>query len=862
MKQLYQRFYAILTVLVLLLGVMFVSYYRHARFSAVEMQENSGSLQMESLKSVAEFWLAEKDHVIKSVAAYIEVNHDDEETVLAYMELQLARNHDFSSIYYGTVDNRMLNASGWQPPPDFDLRERPWYVRAIEQEKLVRTNVFMNASEDDLIFTVAIPVVDQLGKLIGVVGGDISTHTLLSQVNHFVDGSNDSGFAFMLDPTISPENDLLFRSFQSFGPNNPSDENTWMDDQLFQISRDESAVQRVITNGTEGLLFHRGLENTSWIMGVFLPLDAAHAAAGRAAVQLLLAGLVSVGMLILLFLLQKRTLLDPMMALQESIGFIDLENQPNYRLPAVKRHDVQMLSEKINSLLDQVQESVRSLTDGRERTLETNRRLSRQQTRLEALFKNSPDAIVYFDLHHRILDVNESFTRLFGYEPHEVIGKDINEVLVDDQKLDESQRFYRNFLKGVEDSAETYRMHKNGTPVDVLSKGTPVLTDEGIEGGFASYVDIRERMSMERQLQESESLRRSIIESMPDLLIRFNREGRYLEVMSGNNEDLYDVSKNVLGRLMTEVLPPERAKEDMEKLENAFRTGVMQTGEYQLETLTGRKHFESRISVYSKDEAVAIIRNVTDEVHLVEQLKAAKEEAEAANQAKTSFLANMSHEIRTPMNGMLGFVQLLRLTALDEEQEEYLSYIGEASKSLMNVINDILDISKIEAGRMELYPAPFQLEQVIRSSVNAFSPQAREKELSLELVLDPSLPREAVGDAQRIRQIIHNLVSNAVKFTETGGVTVKTLWMEREKDETALEISVTDTGIGMEEATVINVSEPFVQGDSSVSKRHGGTGLGLTIARRFVDMMEGGFRIESRPGKGTRVTVQLPVQKT
>ncbi len=492
---------------------------------------------------------------------------------------------------------------------------------------------------------------------------------------------------------------------------------------------------------------------------------------------------------------------------------------------------------------------------------QTERSLLEQKHSLEALFKNSPEAIVHFDHNHCIVSINPRFTALFGYTLEEVKGKNIDDVLLDNEKRDESQRFYEDFLIGKENVAETYRMDKWGNPVAVITKGTPIITDEGIIGGYASYQDIRHKKEAERQLRESEELKATIIEAMPDLVLRFNRQGKYLSIMAGDGQQLKESNNDLLGKTMVDVLPPENARQGMMALEKAFQTRKTQVIEYELQTSAGNRHFESRIKSYNDWEAIAIVRDITERTKLMKDLVKAKEIAETASMAKTEFLANMSHEIRTPMNGMVGFLQLLAFTDLTDEQREYLEFINIASETLLNVINDILDISKIEAGRMELREVPSNLLETVEAAVLPYQAHAQGKGLALVLDMEETGQWNVMCDALRIRQILTNLVSNAIKFTDVGSVTISVKLLEVDNTKCQVDFQVEDTGIGMPVSLIETLAHPFVQGDSSTNKKYGGTGLGLAIVSRFIEMMRGEMTITSKEDVGTKVSFRLPFKR-
>lgn len=260
-------------------------------------------------------------------------------------------------------------------------------------------------------------------------------------------------------------------------------------------------------------------------------------------------------------------------------------------------------------------------------------------------------------------------------------------------------------------------------------------------------------------------------------------------------------------------------------------------------------------------ELKARIRNHLQLKRYKEHLVTAKEQAEQSSKVKSEFLANMSHEIRTPISGILGVVDLLKSSSLDDAQKNYVNIIESSTDLLLTIINDILDLSKIEAGKMTLEEIPFDIRKSLRDVSALFDTKVREKDLYLTLNVDEKVPEVLLGDPVRIKQIFMNLISNAIKFTEKGGITINVSVKEERKESIQLFAEVVDTGIGIDKESREKLFQAFSQADVSTTRKHGGTGLGLAISRNLTIMMNGYIGVDSKPGNGSNFYFTLSLNK-
>ncbi|MDG4598190.1 MAG: transporter substrate-binding domain-containing protein [Candidatus Contendobacter sp.] len=368
--------------------------------------------------------------------------------------------------------------------------------------------------------------------------------------------------------------------------------------------------------------------------------------------------------------------------------------------------------------------------------------------------------------------------------------------------------------------------------------------------------EIRRRRHVEQVLTRSETLLRTTLDSTDDGILVVDADGAILNT-NHRFQELWRIpdelvllgqDERLLGYVLDQMSDPD-----------GFLRGVnhvCQTDREQRDLLyfkDGRifERYSRSLMLDNQEARLWSFRDITEYQGMLAALAQAKEAAEAANRAKSEFLANMSHEIRTPMNAIMGMIHLCLNTPLSDRQRDYLGKAYGASKSLLGLLNDILDLSKVEAGQLEMASIHFDLDGVMENLSTVVGHKARDKGLELLLDIAPAAPRALMGDPLRLSQVLVNLGNNAVKFTPRGKVVVSVRWLESRSRRVRLEFSVRDTGIGMTAEQIQLIFQPFRQADSSITRKYGGTGLGLSISKRLVEMMEGTISVDSRPGEGS-----------
>lgn len=492
------------------------------------------------------------------------------------------------------------------------------------------------------------------------------------------------------------------------------------------------------------------------------------------------------------------------------------------------------------------------------------------QTRLNNLIKNLHTAVLLEDEQSRSVIVNEAFCELFGIakSPTELIGKMGFNLLSQVKGAFESEKEYEDRIQElltdkklvIDEELEL----KDGRIIE--RSFIPIYVENYYSGHMWNYVDVTKQRKYLKNLQRSEEKYQRIITNMNLGLMEVDTEGivqyvnRSFSKMSG-----YELSE-ILGKSSTEILLDEENMPIIDSKIESRKTGVSDTYEVAVRNKEGDERWWliSGAPLYNEVGAVSgsigIHLDLTEHKNLEKELIESKQETERTAKIKEVFLANMSHEIRTPMNGIIGMTRMLFRTDLSDKQKFYLDIIKSASDNLVVILNDILDLSKIEAGKFTIEKEAFDFSKMLHHARHVMLPKAEESDLEIEVIVAPEINASFFGDSHRITQVLLNLIGNSIKFTPEGVIKIKADLIGNTVDRQLISIAVIDEGYGMDKEFLDKIFEKFTQEGSSTARKFGGTGLGMNICKELVELMDGNIAVESEKGKGTTVTIQLPLE--
>jgi PAS domain S-box-containing protein len=490
--------------------------------------------------------------------------------------------------------------------------------------------------------------------------------------------------------------------------------------------------------------------------------------------------------------------------------------------------------------------------------------------RIFVSFDSLHAAILLEDEHRKIVATNQVFCDIFKIpiSPEQMIGADCS------NSAEQSKGLFKdpeNFVTRVQDILKHKVLCLNEEMV--MSDGRtlerdyiPIYLNGNYSGHLWKYTDVTARKNAEKVIINRGAKFKGIIDNFHLGLLEVAPDGRILQANESFCEMSGFSSEELKGQDGGDLLLDSEEKERM-KLRNASRI-VGEEDVYELRVLNKEK--ETRYWLVSAapllgDDgnihgSIGIHWDITAMKQLEFELKGARHKAEESSKAKAMFLANMSHEIRTPLNGIVGMAEQLAQSQLDADQRYFVDIMCSASSTLLSIINDVLDISKIESGKFSIETTPFNLNETIRRTLSIFGEKAKQTNISLDIELMDDRGIMHLGDPHRLSQVLFNIVGNAMKFTQAGYVRVTSNLSRGENDICFVSFSIEDTGVGMDIAYLTKVFEAFTQEDASITRKFGGSGLGLSIARSIVHIMGGTIEIESEKGKGTRVNIRIPMR--
>ncbi len=485
--------------------------------------------------------------------------------------------------------------------------------------------------------------------------------------------------------------------------------------------------------------------------------------------------------------------------------------------------------------------------------------LRASEEKYRRMVETANEAIWTLDEDNKLNFVNKKAVNLLGYTPEEMLGQPYTCFIEKEWELEVNQKL-ESLRSGISQQYETKIKHKLGKQLWVMVSATPLLDKGKHIGSLAMMTDITANKQYQAMVEQERQQLQQIVTHAPVAIAMLDRKMRYLAHSNQWSVDYGFGGESLIGKYHQELLP-DLPQEWLAIYQQALQGEAIANPE-ELWCRTDGSKIYLRWAIhpwYKPDGSVGGIVIVTN---IINELVKARETALEVAQLKSKFLATMSHEIRTPMNGILGMTELLLNTEQRAQQLNFVEILRSSGENLLALINDILDFSKLEAGEMRLREQVFDLRKTIEDLLDLFAPQTNAKGLELACLVEPKIPQQLIGDPSRLRQILTNLIGNAIKFTEAGSVLIRVSNLKgNQKSAITLNFSICDTGIGISTAAQNQLFQSFSQVDSSTTKKYEGTGLGLAICKQLVDLMGGEIGVESKLEKGSTFWFALTFNK-
>ena len=794
--------------------------------TAIEKQAALGAWIADRLHNMGD--IASQPHLRETITALSVAPSGSSDAERAHADLMLdlgnwaGEGHQFLALeVMDATTGRVIAATDAREEGKF-RDEQPYFING-KQSAYVQ-NPYYDLSSHRLSITAAAPVLSADGRVVAVLAGNLN----MSEMNSIIQrrsGLHQTDDAFLVNtsnlfvtqPRLNTDPAVLLGGIHTEAVNRC-------------LTHNSGVVVAKDYRGVPAFVVYRWLPECQ--LCLITKMDQAEAFASSYALAstmgltgglvLLIGSIVAFGM--------SRTITRPVRQLVQGAQQIGQGN-PDYRIEVKSGDEIGLLGREFNQMAAFIAEKEAQL---HRRAAE----LEQKKEEWEATFDAVSDLIIIADAEDKIVRFNRTTFEALKTTPEDLIGKSIDAI------------FYPGTTTGLQmGKAVGKEAQFPGFEGWFDVTRDPLLQEDGTEGTIYVIRDATQRVHAAVEIQQRRQFFEALVENSPIAIVTLDLD---YNIVSCNPafENLYQYSlTEVQGQNLDEIIAP-----GMEQTEAVGYTRQVVSGEKVHEINYRRRRDGTLVEVEIFGVPVIVNGEMLGALgmyHDITELELARREAEAADRAKSEFLANMSHEIRTPMNGVIGMLELTLDTDLTSEQRDFLNTSRESAYALLSLLNDILDFSKIEAGRLDLDIIDFDLRSTVDGVAATLAQRAEDKGLELACLIYHDIPSRLRGDPGRLRQILVNLVGNAIKFTQQGEVVIQ-VGLESETDTNAvLRFSVNDTGIGIPKERQAAIFERFTQVDGSITRQYGGTGLGLTISKQLVEMMNGEIGIESEIGKGS-----------
>lgn len=742
----------------------------------------------------------------------------------------------------------------------YDPRKTPWYTQTIQRYRQIWNPVYLDKKQ--LKTSLSRPVYNAQNELMGVFNIEVSLNQINSIFNELFADENIHFFvidrknylvATSTQETLYQKNHRL-RAGLSQSPLIQQVAYQLKETDYQKIFEQNTSHKNIRIQNQNYYIYTTPLNNLDlqWALVIILSKAQLGSHFNAIIIKTIILCIIALIITIILGTVSTRMIATPLLKLVDASQHIE-ESHLNDTLtiePSWIR-ELEILRTAFLKMHLKIQTTLTQLNN-RQEDLESY--IEDQDNLFKAIYKNAGIGIGLTNLDGYIIDSNPALQKLLGYSGQELKKIHFSEYThPDDLNSDTSQ--IAEIVAGTRDhfTIEKRYIRKDQNVVWARITLCSLRKNGQLEYTFCMTEDITD-------WKQSEAQNKAILSVLPDLILHVDYYGKYLNyytLQDNNFIDMIPDNEQRKDHYLADFLPEDVVKRHLHFIQTAIVTDTLQCYEQEIE-INGRLQFEEvRIAHSGNNDAVMIIRNITDRKRTELFLQQAMEAAQSANTAKSQFLANMSHELRTPLNAILGFTQVMaRDDILSLEHQNYIQIINRSGEHLLGLINNILDLSKIEAGQMKLHPESFDLQRLVQNLTDLLSSKAEAKGIMFRCYVDEDVPVLLYGDVSKLRQVLINLLGNAIKFTNRGSVILRVRNETPEQTPAVLQFTITDTGQGIAESELSLLFQAFEQTGAGI-KSQGGTGLGLAISQKFARLMGGEIYAKSTLGQGSTFYLSL-----